>query len=182
MKTNDFVIREYITGSDLKRVRKTLQLTQKKFAEIAGVSKATVERWETKEEKITGPIVLLLQMLEKYPDYISEIRIPEKEYGLRMWYMHENKTCTLIDVDELRRKVKIKNYTDHIMFRAFGSLEEPTYQDYEAFLESRCFPRTRDKMKLVLNDLGLPFYDPFMIIQKTEGRMAEDHFWIRIER
>lgn len=182
MKMNDFVIREYITGSDLKRVRKTLQLTQKKFAEIAGVSKATVERWETKEEKITGPIVLLLQMLEQYPDYISEIRIPEKEYGLRMWYMHENKTCTLIDVDELRRKVKIKNYTDHIMFRAFGSLEEPTYQDYEAFLESRCFPRTRDKMKLVLNDLGLPFYDPFMIIQKTEGRMAEDHFWIRIER
>lgn len=182
MKTNDFVIREYITGSDLKRVRKTLHLTQKKFAEIAGVSKATVERWETKEEKITGPIVLLLQMLEQYPDYISEIRIPEKEYGLRMWYMHENRTCTLIDVDELRRKVKIKNYTDHIMFRAFGSLEEPTYQDYEAFLESRCFPRTRDKMKLVLNDLGLPFYDPFMIIQKTEGRMAEDHFWIRIER
>lgn len=182
MKMNDFVIREYITGSDLKRVRKTLQLTQKKFAEIAGVSKATVERWETKEEKITGPIVLLLQMLEQYPDYISEIRIPEKEYGLRMWYMHENKTCTLIDVDELRRKVKIKNYTDHIMFRAFGSLEEPTYQDYEAFLESRCFPRTRDKMKLVLNDLGLPFYDPFMIILKTEGRMAEDHFWIRIER
>lgn len=44
-----------------------------------------------------------------------------------MWYMHEQKICTLIDVD-------------------------------------------------------LPFYDPFMIIQKTEGRMAEDHFWIRIER
>ena len=28
----------------------------------------------------------------------------------------------------------------------------------------------------------VPFYDPFMIIEKTEGRMAEDDFWIRIER
>ena len=40
----------------------------------------------------------------------------------------------------------------------------------------------RDKMKLILKDLGLPFYDPIMIIEKTEGRMAEDDFWIRIER
>ena len=37
-------------------------------------------------------------------------------------------------------------------------------------------------MKLILKDLDLPFYDPLMIIQKTEGKMAEDHFWIRIER
>ena len=37
-------------------------------------------------------------------------------------------------------------------------------------------------MKLILKDLGLPFYDPIMIIEKTEGRMAEDDFWIRIER
>lgn len=37
-------------------------------------------------------------------------------------------------------------------------------------------------MKLILKDLGRPFYDPIMIIEKTEGRMAEDDFWIRIER
>ena len=37
-------------------------------------------------------------------------------------------------------------------------------------------------MKLILKDLDLPFYDPMMIIEKTEGRMAEDDFWIRIER
>ena len=36
--------------------------------------------------------------------------------------------------------------------------------------------------KLVLRDLGIPFYDPYLIIQKTEGRMAEDDFWIRIEK
>ena len=37
-------------------------------------------------------------------------------------------------------------------------------------------------MKLVLKDLDVPFYDPLLIIEKTQGRMAEDDFWIRIER
>ena len=84
-------------------------------------------------------------------------------------------------MNEPERKVKAKNYTDKIMFRAFGVVETPDYDQYLEFLESRCFP-SRDKMKLILKDLDLPFYDPMMIIEKTEGRMAEDDFWIRIER
>ena len=31
-------------------------------------------------------------------------------------------------------------------------------------------------MKLILKDLDIPFYDPFMIIEKTQGRMSEDNF------
>ena len=57
MNNPNFAIQKYVTGSDIKRVRKTLRLTQKKFAELVGVSKATMERWETKEDKITGPVV-----------------------------------------------------------------------------------------------------------------------------
>ena len=78
--------------------------------------------------------------------------------------------------------VKIYNYTKDYALRAFGRNETPTYEQYEAFLESRCFPRTRDKMKLILKELDLPFYEPLMIIEKTQGRMAEDNFWIKIER
>lgn len=85
-------------------------------------------------------------------------------------------------MNEPERKVKVKNYTDKIMFRAFGVVETPDYDQYLEFLESRCFPSSRDKMKLILKDLDLPFYDPMMIIEKTEVRMAEDDFWIRIER
>ena len=85
-------------------------------------------------------------------------------------------------MNEPERKVKVKNYTDKIMFRAFGVVETPDYDQYLEFLESRCFPSSRGKMKLILKDLDLPFYDPMMIIEKTEGRMAEDDFWIRIER
>ena len=68
------------------------------------------------------------------------------------------------------------------MFRAFGVVETPNYNQYQEFLKSRCFPESRDKMKLILKDLGLPFYDPSMSIEKPEGRMAEDDFGIRIER
>ena len=78
--------------------------------------------------------------------------------------------------------IRIKNYTNNLLYRAFGKNEHPSYADYEDFLKSRCFPEERDKMKLMLNDLGIPFYDPLMIIEKTDGRMAEDDFWIRIER
>lgn len=66
--------------------------------------------------------------------------------------------------------------------RTFGREEDPDFQMYEEFLGSRCFLETRDKMKMALKDLNLPFYDSFMIIEKTERRMAEDDFWIRIDR
>lgn len=39
-----------------------------------------------------------------------------------------------------------------------------------------------ERRRLVLQDLGLPYYDPLLIVEKTKGRMAEDEFWIRMER
>ena len=101
---------------------------------------------------------------------------------MRLWYMHEDEICTIIDVEERKRLVKVYNYTKDYIFRAFGREERPTFDQYEEFLESRCFPRSRDKMKLILRELDLPFYEPLMIIEKTHGRMAEDNFWIKIER
>lgn len=176
-----YAIPEYVTQEDIKRVRKMLKMSQKEFALFINVSKPTVERWETSKEKINGPIVLLLKMIEDNMDYISKLEIPNKRYPLRLFYMKKSSLCTLIDVDNINQKVIIKNYTNNILDRAFGKNLNPSYEDYEEFLKERCFPETRDKLKLVLEDLGLPFYDPFLIIQKTEGRMAGDNFWIRIE-
>lgn len=182
MNKKKFILPEAVTASEIKNVRKKLNLTQKDFAELTGCSKSTIERWETSKEPISGPIVLLLQLLNKDPEVVQEIKVPPQVYPVRLWYMHNQTVCTLIDVDEVNRKVWIKNYVENVMFRAFGNVEEPEYKQYQEFLESRCFPRSRDKLKLVLKDLDIPFYDPFMIIEKTEGRMAEDDFWIRIER
>ena len=182
MKEKLFITPEYVTAKEIKELRNRIHLTQKEFAMLMNCSKSTVERWETTDEPISGLICLVTQMLEKYPAYVERMRVPEKTLPIRLWYMHNQTVCTMIDVNEVSREVRIKNYTDNVMFRAFGVVENPDYEMYTEFLESRCFPRTRDKMKLVLKDLDLPFYDPFLIIEKTEGRMAEDNFWIRIER
>lgn len=177
---HQYIITDGITAEQIKEKRNSLNLTQKEFAEIVGVSKPTIERWETSDRSITGPIVQLLQFLNR--EYIESITIPEKDFPIRMWYMHKDKVCTLIDVHEGKQIVRIKNYTKNRQFMAFGANKNPSFEDYEDFLRSRCFPESRDKMKLILKDLNLPFYDPFLIIEKTQGRMAEDDFWIKVER
>ena len=181
MSNNTYIIPGYITGNEIKNVRKKLKMTQKEFALFASVSKPTVERWE-REEKVSGPIVSLIEILKRDLSIPEKLRLPEKEYNLRLYYMFENTVCTIIDIDEVNRSVAIKNYTSNPQFRAFGINTEPTFEDYEEFIESRCFPRSRDKIKLELERLGIPFYDPLLIIEKTEGRMAEDDFWIKTER
>lgn len=177
-----YAIAQKVYGKDIKALRGKLQLTQAQFACLVNVSVKTIERWESGEKEITGPIVTLLNILGEQPQLEVQLRIPEKEYPLRLWYYCGSQLCTLVDVDERLKKVKIKNYTEDFLKRAFGRAENPDYEAYEDFLESRCFPRSRDKMKLMLEELDLPFYDPFLIIEKTKGRMAEDDFWIEIER
>lgn len=178
----EFAVAKELKATDLKVLRKKLNLTQAEFAGLANISVKTIERWETSDKPITGPIVTLVELLNRHPHLAEELIIPEQEYDLRLWYMCKDTLCTLIDVDERNRRIRIQNYMSNCMMKAFGVKEHPTFEDYEEFLKSRCFPETRDKMKLVLKELDLPFYDPLMIIEKTEGRMAEDDFWILIER
>lgn len=177
----EFALPEYITANEIRETRKSLKLSQDEFAELMGCSKPTVVRWENSKENITGPIVAAIYMLSR-SDLAAKTVLPEMKYGLRLKYMFRQYLCTLIDVDEMNEKVEIVNYTNKIMFCAFGTETNPSYKDYKEFLESRCFPRTRDKMKLVLEEIGVPFYDPMMIIEKTKGRMAEDEFWIEVVR
>lgn len=177
-----FAVDEYVTADEIKRLRKKLGITQSEFAQLIRTSKPTVERWERSRDNITGPIVLLVKMLNDNIDYANNLVVPERQMPIRMWYMYKQKICTLIDVDDVKRIVKIKNYNSNILFTAFGVNQNPSYDDYMELLESRCFPRTRDKMKLILNELNIPFYDPYMIVEKTQGRMAEDDFWIKIEK
>ena len=44
-------------------------------------------------------------------------------------------------------------------------------------------PECIDQLKIPekILPLDLPYYDPFLIIKKTQGHMAEDDFWINIE-
>ena len=176
-----YAFEEALTGQDIRELRTQLEMNREKFAAFCGVSKKTVEYWENSGKSITGPITALCALLREHPEYGTYYEIPERILPLRLFYMFRNRLCTIIDVDEQKRLIQVRNYTRNPMYRAFGVNTEPTFEEYEEFLESRCFPRERDKMKIMLRELDLPFYDPFLIVRKTEGRMAEDEFWIRME-
>lgn len=103
-----------------------------------------------------------------------------RDYTMRMDFMCKDECCTEILIDFKGQKIAIQNKTDDLLHRAFGIKAKPTWEDFEEFLESRCFPRSREGLSLILEDLGLDFYDPLSIIEKTRGRMAEDAQWLKI--
>jgi len=177
-----FVVPEAVSKFDLKKLRKKLDVTQAEFASLVNVSKKTIERWETSDDDIKGPITTLFNLLNNDIFLAEQLIEPVEKYPLRLKYYFRKQICTIIDVDERNRRIDVHNYQTELMFRAFGSIENPTYDEYEAFLASRCIPKERDKMKIQLRELGVPFYEPILIIEKTQGRMAEDEFWIEIER
>lgn len=131
-------------------------------------------------EQIAGRYGTSRQTISKYLAG-ERRRYVDRFITMRMNYMNRNELCTVIDVNFKEHKVYITNKTDVIWRRAFGVVTEPTWEDFEWFLQERCFPKSRAHCKDILRDMGLDFYDPLQIIEKTKGRMAEDCQWIEIE-
>lgn len=108
--------------------------------------------------------------------------IDPADYPLRMEYMCKDDCCSVILVNVKEEKIAVINETDNLLHRAFGMKAEPTWADFEEFLESRCFPEDREDVDEILNDLELDEYEPLAIVQRTGGRMAQDLQWIKIRR
>ena len=87
MIKNKYAIPNYATADDIKRIRFKLGMSQKEFAELMGISKPTIERWESGKTEITGPIVLLMKIIDNNPEYIEKLEIPKKAYRTRLYYM-----------------------------------------------------------------------------------------------
>lgn len=96
-------------------------------------------------------------------------------------YMERNEVMAHVIVNYTEHKVTVQNYTDDLFARPFGVNENPSIQDFEDFLETRCFPKTRRNCKQLLRDLDVPYYSPILIVQKTHGRQYEDFSWIRFK-
>lgn len=69
MMNQRYAISNSISGQEIKRIRIKLGLTQVEFSQLVNTSKKTVERWETSEKTITGPIVTLLRCLDENPEW-----------------------------------------------------------------------------------------------------------------
>lgn len=99
---------------------------------------------------------------------------------LEIRYYDKKKLCSLIYADETTHEVYVKNYVDNPVKRAFGVCDIPSWEDLQKFIESRCIPRERAGLQHYLDALELPSYDPWDIVKKTQGRMAEDKQWLEI--
>ena len=171
-----------ISSAEIRNFRKKYQLTRPELAGIVGCSVKTIEKWEQSDLPVMGAAAVLLNTLKDNSELLVKYELPELIYPLRLYYLDGNTVTTVIDVDELNRKIKIKNYTDEIVRRAFGNKTNVSFEDYENFLKSRCFPNERDKLKLELSLRELPFYDVYSIIAQTGGRMEGDSYRLVIER
>ncbi len=144
-----------LNKNDIDRAIKMQQQgkTTKQIAEYYGVSRQTISKYLNK------PL--------------------DDNYSMRIDFMYKQKVCTEIYVDYLRKKIKIVNRTDDVMKRAFGINQNPSWNDFEDFLEDRCFPKSRAMRKTVLDRIGIDSYDPFQILQKTNGRTADDNQYLK---
>lgn len=94
-------------------------------------------------------------------------------------YMDRQRPSTLIDTCSLTHRVRITNFTNDMVSRAFGIKEKPNWNDFTEFLEDRCMPRTRYGIREELKYMGIDVYDPFQIIAKTSGRVYGDGQWLK---
>jgi putative transcriptional regulator len=56
---------------EIKEIRQKINLPQKYFAELVGVSPRAVEAWETGKRKPTGSAKRLFQLIEKDPNLVN---------------------------------------------------------------------------------------------------------------
>ena len=114
----------------------------------------------------------------------SEFAKQQRAFGhdvriLRLYDSH--KLCSTVYADFTEQTVAVENQAVPLIKTAFGNNQLPTWEDFQDFLAERCVPRQRAGLREYLEALGLDEFDPLSIIEKTDGRMAEDQQWLSIE-
>ncbi|MCI0474580.1 MAG: transcriptional regulator [Ignavibacteria bacterium] len=62
-------------GNDVKKIRRKIDVTQKIFAEVLGVSVKTVEAWEGNRNIPDGPAQRLIYAIDNNPQFLETIGI-----------------------------------------------------------------------------------------------------------
>lgn len=169
-----------LTNEQITEIRKKREqgMTVSALAKEYGVSRQTLSGYLNKKDQQMEAIVESYRVWRELNRPFKNVDVVD--YTMRMDFMCEDECCTQILIDFKHEKIKIHNMTDDIILRAFGIKLNPTWEDFLEFIEERCFPRTRDGLKMILDDLELDFYDPLSIIEKTQGRMGEDMQWLKV--
>ncbi len=176
---------ELFGTDDVEKLKHIAEEFKKKNVRNAGRKKRFTEQDIERMEQLRDHGVGMQKIADEFRTsrqvvgrYLSEA--PAKGSTMRLTYMFRQHPCTVIDVDFLEQKIYIQNKTTDLVHRAFGVIENPTWNDFEVFLKDRCFPETRGNKKELVRQLGLTDYDPLQIIEKTQGRMSDDELWLKV--
>lgn len=80
MKCEVHSVDEIVTPAFAKELRKKLNVSQRLFAKILGISEKTIEKWEQGANPIKGTSSRLLFLLDKYDGLIDEFYEVKKPY------------------------------------------------------------------------------------------------------
>lgn len=162
-------------GNSRKECRKVFAQSPGRVASYNGTFKRGSVELSFDGEKIT------VRPLASTDSELFRRNAEQKGHQLKEYRYYDGDTlCTVILADFTAEQICIENKVDEILDTAFGVNETPSWEDFLAFLADRCIPKTRKGLDYYLDAVGVPEYDPVLLVEKTQGRMAEDHKWLEI--
>lgn len=92
------------------------------------------------------------------------------------YYVYLDKDIILseIYVNHQTRELVVKDKTTQWPLKPFKLNNNPNYEDFLKFVESRCFPRGRPDRQILLQNIGLSEYDPIKIVKTIGGFQQHD--------
>ena len=154
------------TPEELKQLRKDANLTQKKLAELAGVSQSLIARIEKKNidpristlKKILDALILVKENKQKIADFATKnvIRItPQDKLSVAAAIMNNKGISQLIVVDQYNRivgSVREKSLTQNLLESGNSILEEKIEKYLDEPFPEISIRTPLDKIKSLLLD------------------------------
>ena len=74
-----YAVRHSIRAEDIRILRKKLKTYTKRFCKVSKcISRKQIERWESENRDITGPVTTLVHILNEYPQIEENLRVTGK--------------------------------------------------------------------------------------------------------
>jgi transcriptional regulator with XRE-family HTH domain len=108
---------EKITSSFVRNLRTDLDLTQKVFGNILGVTKKTIEKWEQGANPIKGPAARLLYLIEDNPILANKLYSVNITQSIDSLYgqSFKLKQITPLITEKSEHIYKLDNYSDQFI-------------------------------------------------------------------
>lgn len=122
---------------------------------------------------------IMISKKVNFNDFVNRKRALKHSVQIFEFIEHQS-VMTKICADFTDETLCVENYTDNYLKRAFGINENPDWNDFNGFLESRCIPKTSSGIEEYLKVLGLYEYEPLEIVKITKGKMSEDNMLLKM--